>query len=98
MPRTYNEHPFYVAVGTLPDAEPDEFDTTDMILAGFLLAQGHEPRVVGWIDGQCHWSFTRTASLADDVADFAGGTASVEPVEMHVSTNTARAAMFDSKP
>lgn len=98
MPRTYNQHPFFVAVGSLPDAEPDEFDTTDMILAGFLLAEEHEPRVVGWLDGQCHWSFTRTDRLDTDVADFTGRSAEVEPVAMHNATNTARAAMFDSKP
>ena len=106
---TVNRHPFFVdddpatAHALLDDG--DVYVTTDLLLAGFLLASGHRPDVVVWSDAYrngddfvCGWSFVRTPETDTAAADFASGAARVEPREFYRNVNHCRAAMNDARP
>lgn len=73
-------------------------ETSDLILAGYLLARGAEADTVVWSNGSCHWFFVSDEIARDDVKQFLSGDALVDPREMHRCTNVCRAAMGDSDP
>lgn len=76
----------------------DLFETTDLVLAGFLLARGHEAEVVVFERrSTCHWFFVKEDALVDRVQAFIGGEAAVEPRTFHRAVNTCRAAMGDAR-
>lgn len=107
MPRV-NNHPFITEKPTaFPDVYGDSiagvtFETSEMLLAAYLLHLGHEPDAVVWNvdDGQphCHWTFESQDTTSDDVRAFLTGDARVEPREFHHCVNTVRAAMIDADP
>lgn len=60
-----------------------EWSTTNLALVTYLVMQDHEVLRTEWIDtygrDSCAWVFPESAELADDVADFEGSNALVDP-------------------
>ena len=61
----------------------DEWSTTNLALVAYLVIQEHDILRTEWVDtfgrNSCSWVFPESADLADDVADFEGGNALVDP-------------------
>lgn len=81
--------------------EDVEWRTTDTSLATYLMIQGAEVKRFEWektFRWECYFVFTETDDLLDDVADYVGGAAQVEPRRFNLTYAQLKKRMFASKP
>lgn len=81
--------------------EDVEWRTTDTSLATYLIIQGSEVLRFEWektFRMECYFVFKETDDLLDDVADYIGGAAQVEPRRFNLTYAQLKKQMFASKP
>lgn len=79
-----------------------EWSTSNLALAAFLLIQDHDYVRTDWQDSlgrmSCSWVFRPTTELADDVSDFEGGNARVDPKRFNYIFGRMKRDMMEELP
>lgn len=74
--------------------EPEIWTTDDLGIATFLVMQGHEVATV-WSGAKCMFEFVIEGELMNEIVDYTGGMASVDPKEFHANVNQRRREMLN---
>jgi hypothetical protein len=81
--------------------EPEIWTTDDLALAAFLVMQDHDIIKMEWKPpGDCYFVFLLDddAAVMNDVVDFTGGLARVDPKEFILVYNRVKSAMLNDRP
>lgn len=70
--------------------EPEIWTTDDLAFATFLTLQGHDIQEMEWSDGTCEFKFLIEDNFMNDVIDYTGGLARVDPKEFMTSFNRTK--------
>jgi len=80
------------------DTTKEEWKTDNLGLAAFLVHVDHEILRREWQGVECWFIFQHTDELSDDVADFTGSAAEVDPERFLRTYNAVKREMLNERP